>query len=88
MALVHAAAGGVGLLLTQTLKAAGAVVIGTCSSEEKEKLAREAGADHVIRYTEADFREEARRITWGRGVDVVFDSVGERPGRERPLRRR
>ncbi len=77
VALVHAAAGGVGLLLTQTLKAAGAVVIGTCSSEEKEKLAREAGADHVVRYTEADFREEARRITGGRGVDVVFDSVGE-----------
>jgi NADPH2:quinone reductase len=77
VALVHAAAGGVGLLLTQVLKTAGATVIGTCSSAEKEKLAREAGADHVVRYSEADFQKEARRITQGRGVDVVFDSVGK-----------
>jgi NADPH2:quinone reductase len=76
VALVHAAAGGVGLLLIQMLKAAGATVIGTCSSAEKEKLAREAGADHVVRYTEVDFASEARRITDGQGVDVVYDSVG------------
>lgn len=76
VALVHAAAGGVGLLLIQMLKAAGATVIGTCSSVEKEKLAREAGADHVVRYTEVDFASEARRLTDGEGVDVVYDSVG------------
>ncbi len=76
-ALVHAAAGGVGLLLIQLLVAAGATVIGTCSTAEKEKLARDAGADHVICYTERDFREEARRLTGGRGVDVVYDSVGQ-----------
>lgn len=75
-ALVHAAAGGVGLLLTQFLKAAGATVLGTCSSEEKAKLAREAGADQVILYTQCDFSEEVRRLTDGRGVDVVYDSVG------------
>ncbi len=74
--LVHAAAGGVGLLLVQLLKRAGASVIGTCSSEDKAKLAREAGADHVVRYTEQDFCEEARRVTGGRGVDAVYDSVG------------
>ena len=76
VALVHAAAGGVGLLLIQTLKAAGATVIGTCSSAEKEALAREAGADHVIRYDRGDFAEEARRGSGGRGCDVVYDSVG------------
>jgi len=75
-ALVHAAAGGVGLLLTQMASQAGAHVIGTVSTEEKEKLAREAGAAHVIRYTEADFEAETRRLTGGRGVDVVYDSVG------------
>jgi len=75
-ALVHAAAGGTGLLLVQTLKRAGAVVIGTVSTAEKEALAREAGADHVIRYRERDFAEEARRLRAGRGVDVVYDSVG------------
>ncbi len=75
-ALVHAAAGGVGLLLIQFLKAAGATVLGTCSSEEKAKLAREAGADQVILYTQCDFSEEVRRLTDGRGVDVVYDSVG------------
>ncbi len=76
VALVHAAAGGVGLLLIQLLKAAGATVFGTCSSEEKAKLAREAGADQVILYTQCDFSEEVRRFTDGRGVDVVYDSVG------------
>lgn len=75
-ALVHAAAGGVGLLLVQMLVAAGASVIGTCSTEEKEVLAREAGCAHVIRYEETDFAQEVKRITGGRGVDVVYDSVG------------
>jgi NADPH2:quinone reductase len=72
--LVHAAAGGTGLLLVQTLKRAGATVIGTCSTEEKEKLAREAGCDHTVPY--ADVVVEVRRITSGRGVDAVYDSVG------------
>jgi NADPH2:quinone reductase len=76
-ALVHAAAGGVGLLLVQTLRSAGARVIGTCSTAEKEALAREAGAHEVIRYDTADFAEEARRLTDGRGVDVVYDGVGK-----------
>jgi NADPH:quinone reductase len=76
VALVHAAAGGVGLLLVQLAKAAGAAVIGTCSTEEKADRVRAAGADHVIRYTEADFREEVLRWTGGSGVDVVYDSVG------------
>ena len=77
VALVHAAAGGVGLLLLQMLREIGATTIGTCSTAEKEKLAREAGADHVIRYTEVDdFAAEVRRITGGRGADVVYDSVG------------
>jgi len=75
-ALVHAAAGGVGLLLVQTLRAAGARVIGTCSTAEKEALAREAGAHDVIRYGDVDFADEARRLTAGRGVDVVYDGVG------------
>jgi NADPH2:quinone reductase len=75
-ALVHAAAGGTGQLLVQLLKQSGAYVIGTCSSEAKERLAREAGADEVIRYTETDFVAETRRLTAGRGVDVVYDSVG------------
>jgi len=75
-ALVHAAAGGTGQLLVQTLKRAGASVIGTCSTEAKERLAREAGADDVIRYTERDFAAEVRTLTGGRGVDVVYDSVG------------
>jgi NADPH2:quinone reductase len=77
VALVHAAAGGVGLLLVQMLKAAGARVIGTCSTEQKAKLARTAGADHVIRYTEEDFSARARELTDGRGVDVVYDSVAK-----------
>ncbi len=76
VALVHAAAGGTGLLLVQTLKRAGAIVIGTTSSAEKEELARKAGADQVIRYDQRDFSDEARRLSGGRGVDVVYDSVG------------
>jgi NADPH2:quinone reductase len=74
--LVHAAAGGVGLLLTQMARAKGARVIGTVSTEEKEKLAREAGANEVIRYTEADVAEEVRRLTGGEGVAVAYDGVG------------
>jgi NADPH2:quinone reductase len=75
-ALVHAAAGGVGLLLTQLAKTKGARVIGSVSTVDKEKLARDAGADEVIRYTEVDFVEEIGKLTSGRGVDVVYDSVG------------
>jgi NADPH2:quinone reductase len=74
--LVHAAAGGVGLLLCQMAKMAGARVIGTVSTEQKAKLAEQAGADEVILYTTHDFEAETRRITSGRGVDVVYDSVG------------
>jgi NADPH:quinone reductase len=76
VALVHAAAGGAGLLLVQLLVQAGATVIGTCSTAAKEALAREAGAQHVVRYTETDFAQAVREITNGRGVDVVYDSVG------------
>jgi NADPH2:quinone reductase len=76
-ALVHAAAGGVGLLLLQMLRETGATTIGTCSTADKEKLAREAGADHVIRYSEVpDFAAEVRKIV-PRGVHVVYDSVGQ-----------
>jgi NADPH2:quinone reductase len=74
--LVHAAAGGVGLLLCQIAKRRNAIVIGTVSSEEKAKLARAAGADEVILYTRQDFVEEVRRITGGAMVRVVYDSVG------------
>ena len=74
--LVHAAAGGVGLLLCQMAKAAGAIVIGTTSTAEKAALARAAGADEVILYTEQDFLAEVKRITGGLGVNVVYDSVG------------
>lgn len=77
IALVHAAAGGTGLLLVQMLKRAGAQVLGTCSTAEKETLARQAGADHVIRYHELDVASEVRRLTAGRGVHVVYDSVGQ-----------
>jgi NADPH2:quinone reductase len=77
VALVHAAAGGVGQLLVQIAKRRGARVIGTVSTEEKARLAREAGADEVIYYTQQDFAAEARRLTDGRGVDVVYDSVGQ-----------
>ncbi|HLZ69648.1 MAG TPA: quinone oxidoreductase, partial [Dehalococcoidia bacterium] len=76
-ALVHAAAGGVGLLLVQIAKRCGARVIGTVSTEEKAKLAREAGADEVILYTQADFEAETKRLTDGKGVQVVYDSVGK-----------
>jgi NADPH2:quinone reductase len=76
-ALVHAAAGGVGLLLVQMAKMRGATVIGTAGNEEKAKLARGAGADEVIIYTEQDFVEETRRITGGEGVHVAYDSVGK-----------
>ena len=75
-ALVHAAAGGVGLLLTQIARNIGATVIGTVSTAEKSALAVEAGANHVILYTEMDFEEEVKKITSGAGVDVVYDSVG------------
>jgi NADPH2:quinone reductase len=75
-ALVHAAAGGVGLLLTQMATAVGARVIATVSTEPKAKLAREAGAAEVILYTEVDFEAEVKRLTDARGVDVVYDSVG------------
>ncbi len=77
VALVHAAAGGVGLLLTQLLKAAGATVLATCSTAAKAELARGAGADHVIRYDEEDFAARARELTEGRGADVVYDAVGQ-----------
>ncbi len=76
-ALVHAAAGGVGLLLLQMAHTIGARVIGTVSTEEKAKLAREAGADEIILYTQSDFEVEAKRLTGGKGVDVVYDSVGK-----------
>ena len=75
--LVHAAAGGVGLLLCQIAKMRGARVIGTVSTEPKAKLAREAGADEVILYTTQDFEAEVKRLTSGRGVQVVYDSVGK-----------
>src|SRR5437868_2653428 len=74
--LVHAAAGGVGLLLCQMAKMRGARVIGTVSTEEKAKLAREAGAAEVILYTQQDFEAEVKRLTDGKGVHVVYDSVG------------
>jgi NADPH:quinone reductase len=76
-ALVHAAAGGVGLLLAQMARAMGARVIGTASSKEKAELAREAGADEVIVFTEQDFEAEVKRLTGGNGVDVVYDGVGK-----------
>ncbi|GAB3563054.1 quinone oxidoreductase [Amycolatopsis endophytica] len=75
--LLHAAAGGVGLLLTQLAKARGARVIGTVSTAEKESLAREAGADEVIRYDQVDFAEEVRKLTDGEGVAAVYDGVGK-----------
>jgi len=76
-ALVHAAAGGVGLLLVQMSKNLGARVIGTAGSEEKAKLAHEAGASEVILYRQQDFESETKRLTAGKGVDVVYDSVGK-----------
>ena len=76
-ALAHAAAGGVGLLLVQMARAAGARVIGTVSSEEKAQLARDAGADEVVVFTRQDFQSEVNRLTGGKGVDVVYDGVGK-----------
>ena len=75
--LVHAAAGGVGLLLVQIAKRRGAYVIGTAGSEEKAQLARDAGADEVIIYTRHDFVQEVRRVNGSRGLHVVYDSVGK-----------
>jgi len=75
--LVHAAGGGTGGLLVQVCKRLGATVFGTVSTAEKAQTAREAGADQVILYTEEDFAEAVRRLTDGRGVDVVYDSVGK-----------
>lgn len=76
-ALVHAAAGGVGLLLVQMAHHIGARVIGTVSTEEKAKLGRDAGADEIILYTQSDFEAETRRLTDGKGVHIVYDSVGK-----------
>ena len=76
-ALVHAAAGGVGLLLVQMAHHLGARVIGTVSTEEKARLARDAGADEIIQYTTSDFETETRKLTEGKGVDVIYDSVGK-----------
>ncbi len=76
-ALIHAAGGGTGRLLTQVARLRGARVIGTASTEEKAELARTAGASDVILYTKTDFETETRRLTGGRGVDVVYDSVGQ-----------
>ena len=75
--LVHAAAGGMGLLLIQWLKHMGAVAIGTVSTEEKAKVAREAGADHVILYTKQDFVDGVKSVTDGQGVDYIIDGVGK-----------
>ena len=77
VALVHAAAGGVGLLLVQMAKMRGARVIGTVSTQAKADLAIEAGADAIVLYSRHDFEPEVRRLTDGRGVDVVYDSVGQ-----------
>jgi NADPH2:quinone reductase len=76
VALVHAAAGGAGGLIVQMAKMLGATVIGTAGSDEKAAIARAAGADEVIVYTRQDFVAEVKRITGGRGVDVIYDSVG------------
>ncbi len=76
-ALIHAAAGGVGLLLVQMAKDLGVRVIGTAGSPEKAKLAKEAGADETILYNEQDFEAETKRLTEGKGVHVVYDGVGK-----------
>ena len=76
-ALIHAAAGGVGLLLVQMAKNIGARVIGTVGSPDKARLAREAGADEVINYTQQDFETETKRLTDGKGVHAVYDGVGQ-----------
>jgi NADPH2:quinone reductase len=75
--LVHAAAGGVGLLLTQMVKLRGGRVVATVSTEEKAALAREAGADEVVRYDQAEFAPEVRRLTDGAGAAAVYDGVGQ-----------
>jgi NADPH2:quinone reductase len=75
--LVHAAAGGVGLLMMQIAHRIGARIIGTTSTEEKAALARAVGADEIVLYTKEDFQQAAKRITGGAGVDVVYDSVGK-----------
>ena len=76
-ALIHAAAGGVGLLLVQMAKNIGARVLATTGTEDKAKLAREAGADEVIVYSQQDFEAETKRLTGGKGVDVIYDGVGK-----------
>ena len=76
-ALIHAAAGGVGQLLVQIAKKQGATVIATVSTEEKAGLAREAGADHIILYSQQDFEAETKRLTGGQGVEVIYDGVGK-----------
>jgi NADPH2:quinone reductase len=75
--LVHAAAGGAGGLVVQMAKMLGARVFGTVSTEEKARIARESGADETILYTQQDFEAEVKRLTGGRGVDIVYDSVGK-----------
>jgi NADPH2:quinone reductase len=87
VALVHAAAGGTGGLLVQMLKQAGARVIATCGTKEKATLARESGADDVILYRAENFQERTRELTDGRGVNVVYDSVGQSTfgGRQRDI---
>lgn len=75
--LIHAAAGGAGLLLVQMAKIIGATVVGTVSTAEKAALVKDHGADHVIRYTETDFLGEVKQLTGGKGLDVVYDSVGK-----------
>jgi NADPH2:quinone reductase len=75
--LIQAAAGGAGLMLVQLAKIAGATVIGTVSTNAKAQLAKDHGADHIILYTDQDFVAETKRLTNGKGVDVVYDSVGK-----------
>jgi NADPH2:quinone reductase len=75
--LIHAAAGGTGLLAVQMAKMTGALVLGTTSSPEKAQLVRQMGADHVIIYTQEDVPQRVRELTRGRGVDLVLDSVGK-----------
>ena len=89
-ALVHAAAGGTGLALTQVIKALGGTVIGTVSTEEKAAKAKAAGADHIIFYDRDDFVEKSRELTDGAGVNVIYDGVGQRtvvPGLDALARR-
>jgi NADPH2:quinone reductase len=76
-AIVHAAAGGIGNVLTQVARLVGARVIATVGSDAKVELARQAGAHHVINYSTQDFEQEVKKLTDGRGVDVVYDSVGK-----------